>query len=93
MRLEPLQRGQLVVIGPRGVIRDEVQIQEVVGGSVKVLDVRVASVELTEGDALVTADVLDAVLLARFPKRLGFLLIIKPPTLLLGSIECVGLQP
>src|SRR5262249_54819624 len=64
LRLEAFHRGQLLVIRPGGVVGDEVQVGEIVAHRVEILRVCVAGHELTEGDTLVAADVLDAELAA-----------------------------
>ena len=93
LRLEPLQRGQLALVRPGRVKRDEVEVQEVVGHRVEVLGVRVPGHELAEGDPLVDADVLDAELPALLPDRVRQLLVVEPPAALRRRVERIELEP
>src|SRR5207247_5988456 len=61
------QRRQLLMVGPRRVVGDEVQVPEIVRGRVEVLWMGVPGHELAERDALVAADVLNAKLPALLP--------------------------
>src|SRR5262249_4317617 len=92
LRLEALKRGQLALIWPRGVIRDEVEIREVVAHGVEILGMRVARHELSERDALVAADVLEPELARLLPHRIRELLIIEPPAAFLRGVECIELE-
>src|SRR5262245_60661436 len=93
MGFEPLQSRQLLMVWPRGVVGDEVQVPEVVGGRVEILWMGVPGHELAEGDALVAADILDAQLLALLPDGVRLLLVVEPPATGRGRIERVQLQP
>src|SRR5258708_32570812 len=77
LRLEGLQRRQLIVIRPGPVIGDEVQIQEVIRRGVEILGVRIACVELAERDALVAADVLDTQFAALLPDQVRPFLVVE----------------
>src|SRR6202011_983350 len=59
----------------------------------EILRMSVARHELTEGDALVAADVLDAELLALLPDGVGLLLVVEPPAPGGRRVKGVELQP
>ena len=92
LRLEALEGGQLVLVRPRRVIGDEVEVEEIVAHGVQVLGMGVARHELPERNALVAADVLDAELARLLPDRVRQLLIVEPPPALLGRVERVELE-
>ncbi len=68
---------------------DEIQVEEVICSGIKVFDVSIPCVELSEWDSLVAADVLDAELAALFPNRVSPFLVVKPPALLGRGVERV----
>src|SRR6516164_4568129 len=87
------QRCELLMVRPRGVVGDEVQVPEVVRHRVEILRMGVPSHELAERDALVAADVLDAELSAFLPDGVCLLLVVEPPAACRGRVEGVELQP
>src|SRR6185295_3570962 len=90
--LESFQRGKFCVIRPGGVVRDEIQIEEIVGRCIEIFGMGITGIELSKRNPLVTADVLDAELAAFFPDRISQFLVVEPPALLLGGIECIEFQ-
>src|SRR5919201_380105 len=82
LRLEALERRQLVMIGPGGVEGNEVKVGKVVAHRIEVLGVSIPRHKLAERDALMAANVLNAKLAALLPDRIRQLLVVKPPATL-----------